>query len=133
MAIRKCIYCGVAPEIKKIEGLYYVQCSNCHRHNLYSYVGRMESNAIAQWNVANAPYTPNQKIAIENLRLYPHRHPNRHRCVPCNIDGMKYKSLEDGAIYLGITSSWLRTLLSRAKDGTIEYKGHTITKGKNDE
>ena len=134
MVTQKCMYCGATPKVKKIEGLYYVQCSGCAKHNPYAYVGRFEENAIRQWNTINAPYRVAQTIDLDNARLYPYRHPNinKHRCIPCVIDGVRYESLRDGAPAVGCSEKWLRTLMLK-HDGTFVYKGHTITKGKKDE
>lgn len=135
MAVSKCMHCGSLPKVKKIDGLYYVQCPGCSKHNLYAYVGRFEENAVRQWNIANAPYTVPQRIKLGTERLYPRKHPNknRHRCIPCVIDGVYYQSLCAGAPAVGCSEKWLRTLMLRSKKDTFVYRGHTITKGKKDE
>lgn len=123
MCIKKCIYCGAKAQIKKIEDMYYVQCSKCNRHGQYSYVGRFEKYAIAQWNMANIPSNNGMRVQIGE----PRKHKVYYRYV-YTLDGVPGKSLVDIAGEIGFTESYLRTLFANTKGTTIEIHGHIITK-----
>lgn len=56
MELQKCKWCGAYPVVKKIDDLYYAQCSKCAKLPPYQFVGRMEKFAIDQWNCYNVKY-----------------------------------------------------------------------------
>lgn len=56
-----CKYCKSPGKVKKIEGLYYAQCSSCTKRDPYECLGLTEQDAIQLWDVLNSKYVYNNE------------------------------------------------------------------------
>ena len=122
MCIKKCMYCGSKPQIKKIEDLYYVQCPKCNKHDIYAYVGLKEQTSIERWNSANIPQL-NTKPTTAKGKLHGIRY-------TYNIDGKICYRMAEISAKVGVSKKWLHMLFEKAPSNTIVVNGHTINRRK---
>ena len=122
MYVKKCMYCGANPQIKKIEDLYYAQCPKCNKHDIYAYVGLKEQTAIERWNFANISQAQT-KAKVSTGRLHGIRY-------TYNIDGEICYRLAEISTRVGVTKRWLHTLFEKSPSNTIVVNGHTINRRK---
>lgn len=117
--MRKCIYCGNAPRVVDMGGLFYVQCK-CGNFNPYEFCGIRPKNAVAVWNDANSITA---KVNMERLRKRHHKQGGDYFYL---VDGIqRYESAMQVANALNCSKSTITSKFGILVNSAIVF-GHLV-------